>query len=43
LFTGRRVQLATLAAHHRIPATYSAREIAEVGGLMSYRSNIAEE
>jgi ABC-type uncharacterized transport system substrate-binding protein len=27
LFTSRRVQLATLAAHHRVPATYATREI----------------
>src|SRR6516165_7381957 len=33
--TGRRVQLVQLAAFHRLPATYSQREIAEVGGLMS--------
>ena len=33
-FTGRRVQLANLASHHSIPATYSARESAEAGGLM---------
>jgi putative tryptophan/tyrosine transport system substrate-binding protein len=36
------VQVATLAAHHRVPATYAAREIAEVGGLMSYGSSIAD-
>jgi putative ABC transport system substrate-binding protein len=35
-FTSRRVQFATLAATHRIPATYSSREAVEVGGLMSY-------
>jgi putative ABC transport system substrate-binding protein len=38
----RRVQLAQLATHHRIPAVYSARDIAEVGGLMSYGTNIAD-
>jgi putative tryptophan/tyrosine transport system substrate-binding protein len=37
---GRRVQLAQLAAFHRLPATYSQREIAEVGGLMSYGANL---
>src|SRR5262249_26252686 len=42
LLTSRRVQLATLAAHHRVPAAYAAREIAEVGGLMSYGSSIAD-
>jgi putative ABC transport system substrate-binding protein len=41
-FTSRRVQLATLAARDRIPAAYSAREIAEVGGLMSYGTNDAD-
>ena len=35
-FTTRRVQFATLAAHHRLPGSYSARETVEVGGLMSY-------
>ena len=41
-FTSRRVQLANLAARDRIPAAYSAREIAEVGGLMSYGTNLAD-
>ena len=35
-FFSRRVQLATLAAHYRIPAAYSFREAVEAGGLMSY-------
>jgi len=35
-FTSRRVQFATLAATHRVPATYSSREAVEVGGLMGY-------
>ena len=38
----RRVQLAQLATLHRIPAAYSARDIAEVGGLMSYGTNITD-
>ena len=41
-FTGRRVQLANLASLHTIPATYSARESAEAGGLMSYGANVAD-
>jgi putative ABC transport system substrate-binding protein len=36
IFSSRRVQLAQLAAYHRIPAIFTTREIAEVGGLMSY-------
>src|SRR5262249_46998954 len=32
----RRVQLATLATRHGIPAAYSTREGVEAGGLMSY-------
>jgi putative ABC transport system substrate-binding protein len=42
LFTSRRVQLATLAARHAVPAIYSARDYAEVGGLMSYGSNLTD-
>jgi putative ABC transport system substrate-binding protein len=39
-FGSRRVQLALLAAFHRVPATYATREIAEAGGLMSYGSDV---
>ena len=39
---GQHVQLAQLAAFHRIPATYALRESVEVGGLMSYGANIAD-
>jgi putative ABC transport system substrate-binding protein len=41
-FSGRRVQLARLAARHAIPAVYSAREYPDVGGLMSYGTDIAD-
>jgi putative ABC transport system substrate-binding protein len=43
LFNNNRVQLATLAARHVLPAIYSSREFAEAGGLMSYGSSITEE
>jgi putative ABC transport system substrate-binding protein len=39
-FRARRVQLALLAAHHRIPATYALRDYAEAGGLMSYGASL---
>ena len=42
LFSSRRVQLTQLAAMHRIPAIYPVREIAEVGGLMSYGSSLSD-
>src|SRR5262249_59412925 len=38
-FSSRRVQFATLAASHRIPAVYTFRENVEAGGLMSYGTN----
>jgi putative ABC transport system substrate-binding protein len=41
-FNARRVQLVVLAAHHRIPATYSVRAYAEAGGLMSYGTDQSE-
>ena len=42
-FTSRRVQFATLAAHNRVPAIYSYRPFAEVGGLMSYGPNLPDQ
>jgi putative ABC transport system substrate-binding protein len=41
-FNGRRVQLVNAAARHAVAATYSAREFAEVGGLMSYGGNVVD-
>ena len=41
-FVNRRVQLATLTARDRIPAAYSVRDPVEVGGLMSYGTDLAE-
>ena len=42
-FTSRRVQFGTLATRYAVPAMYSRREYVEVGGLMSYGSNISDE
>ena len=42
LFTSRRFQLVTLATRHAIPAIYTSREFAEVGGLMSYGANLRD-
>jgi putative ABC transport system substrate-binding protein len=39
---GRRVQLAQLAAFYRLPAIYPLRDFVEVGGLISYGSDIVD-
>jgi putative ABC transport system substrate-binding protein len=41
-YINHRVQLATLAARHRLPAIYPWRESAEAGGLMSYGTNLPD-
>jgi len=41
-FESRRVQFATLAARHAIPAAYTVREYVEAGGLMSYGTDLAD-
>ena len=38
----RRAQLVNLASRHALPATFSNRDNAEIGGLMSYGANIAD-
>jgi putative ABC transport system substrate-binding protein len=43
LFVRRRVQVVTLAAHYRMPAIYPRREFVEIGGLMSYGSELADQ
>ena len=42
LFITRRVQLATLATRHAVPAISFERGFAEVGGLMSYGSSFTD-
>jgi putative ABC transport system substrate-binding protein len=41
-FNSRRVQLAILAARHMFPAAFGQRDFVEVGGLMSYGTNLAD-
>ncbi len=41
-FNSRRVQMATLAARHAIPAISSTRDFVEIGGLMSYGTNVTD-
>jgi putative ABC transport system substrate-binding protein len=41
-FNSRRVQLVHLASYHRIPATYGGRDYPDVGGLMSYGTNVTD-
>jgi ABC-type uncharacterized transport system substrate-binding protein len=42
IFSVRRMQLATLTARDRIPASYAGREGVEAGLLMSYGTNLAD-
>jgi putative tryptophan/tyrosine transport system substrate-binding protein len=42
-FANRRVEFTTLAAHHRLPAIYPQREFPEIGGVMSYGANVADQ
>jgi len=41
-FFSRRLQLATLATRYALPAIYLVREFAEVGGLITYGTNVTE-
>jgi putative tryptophan/tyrosine transport system substrate-binding protein len=41
-FNSRRVQLANLAARFALPSAFGQREYCEVGGLMSYGTNLAD-
>jgi putative tryptophan/tyrosine transport system substrate-binding protein len=40
--TARRIQVVQLAAFHRLPAVYPVRDFVEVGGLMTYGTNVME-
>jgi putative ABC transport system substrate-binding protein len=42
LFSSRRVQLVHLATFHKVAATYSLRQFAEIGGLMSYGTSVTD-
>jgi ABC-type uncharacterized transport system substrate-binding protein len=41
-FYGRRLQLATLALRHALPAVYNSRDYTEVGGLLAYGGSLRE-
>jgi putative ABC transport system substrate-binding protein len=42
-FTSQRKRLVALAAHHALPASYSFREFAVDGGLMTYGASIPDQ
>jgi putative ABC transport system substrate-binding protein len=39
-FVNRRALIITLAARHALPTVYFAREFADIGGLISYGTNV---
>jgi putative ABC transport system substrate-binding protein len=41
-FNSRRVQLVNRATLHKIPAIFSQRQYTEIGGLMSYGTNVTD-
>ena len=41
-FNSRRVQLVHLATLHKVPTTYSQRQYPEIGGLMSYGTDVTD-
>ena len=41
-FTSRRVQIVNLASRHALPASYGNRVFADVGGLMTYGSDVSD-
>jgi putative ABC transport system substrate-binding protein len=42
LFSSRRVHIANQAMRHGIPAAYAQREYCDIGGLMSYGTNLTD-
>ena len=43
VFETRRVQIAALAFHHRVPVIHFQREFVEAGGLMSYGTSASDQ
>src|SRR5262245_20924797 len=41
-FNSRRVHLVHLATRHAVPAAYGGRDYPEIGGLMSYGTNVTD-
>jgi ABC-type uncharacterized transport system substrate-binding protein len=41
-FISRRAQLVNLASRHAVPTTFANRDFVEIGGLMSYGTNIVD-
>src|SRR5262249_3735096 len=41
-FQSRRIQLVNLTARYALPASFAQREFADVGGLMTYGTNLAD-
>jgi putative tryptophan/tyrosine transport system substrate-binding protein len=41
-FNSRRVHLVHLASHHRLPTTYASRVYPDIGGLMSYGTDVTD-
>jgi putative ABC transport system substrate-binding protein len=42
MFFGARQHIVDLAASHRLPAMYNAREFVQIGGLIAYGANISD-
>ena len=42
LFFNERRRIVDLAARHRLPAMFNAREFVQLGGLIAYGANLAE-